>query len=97
MRFKQAVLIEKTVNCIPEPDSKIIILETPFISYPEIQSSENFQVYFNSVLRSKHVLRTRIKIMPYQQSFETNVGLQSLVANFVGGNRQFAFLELSLF
>ena len=35
--------------------------------------------------------------MPYQQSFETNVGLQSLVANFVGGNRQFAFLELSLF
>ena len=85
------------MNSIPEPDSKIIILETPFISYPEIQLNENFQVYFNSVLRSKHVQRTRIKMIPYQQSFETNVGLQSLVANFVGGNRQFAFLELSLF
>ena len=90
-------MIEKTVTSIPEPDSKIIILEKPFISYPEIQLNENFQVYFNSALRSKHVQRTRIKMIPYQQSFETNVGLQSLVANFVGGNRQFAFLELSLF
>ena len=69
----------------------------PFISYPEIQLNENFEVYFNSVLRSKHVLRTRIKMIAYQQSFETNVRLQSLVANFVGGSRQFAFLELSLF
>ena len=33
---------------------------------------------------------------PYPQSFETNIGLQSLVVNFVGANRQFAFLELSL-
>ena len=33
---------------------------------------------------------------PYQQSFEINVRLQSLVVNFVGGNRQFVFLESSL-
>ena len=32
---------------------------------------------------------------PYQQSFEINVGLQSLVVDFVGANRQFAYLELS--
>ena len=30
------------------------------------------------------------------QSFDINVGLQSLVVNFVGANRQFTFLELSL-
>ena len=34
--------------------------------------------------------------MPYMQSFDINVGLQSLVVNFVGANRQFTFLELSL-
>ena len=34
--------------------------------------------------------------MPYLQSFEINVGSQSLVVNFVGANRQFTFLELSL-
>ena len=33
---------------------------------------------------------------PYQQSFEINVGSQSLVVNFVGANRQFVFLELLL-
>ena len=37
-----------------------------------------------------------MKMTPYPQSFETNIGLQSLVVNFVGANRQFAFLELSL-
>ena len=74
----------------------MIIFETPFISYPQIQFNENFGVYFYSVLRSKKALRTEIKMNPYQQSFENNVGLQSLVVNFVGANRQFAFLELSL-
>ena len=33
---------------------------------------------------------------PYQQWFEINVGSQSLVVNFVGTERQFAFLEFSL-
>ena len=33
---------------------------------------------------------------PYQQSFEINVGSQSLVVNFVGANRQFAFLKSSI-
>ena len=32
---------------------------------------------------------------PYQQSFEINIRLQSLVVNFFGDYRQFAFLELS--
>ena len=33
---------------------------------------------------------------PYQQSFEINTGTQSINVNFVGANRQFAFLEVSL-
>ena len=53
-------------------------------------------MYFNSVLRSKKALRTGIKMTPYQQPFEINVGSQSLVVNFVGANRQFEFPELSL-
>ena len=50
----------------------------PFISSPEIQLNEKFEVYFNSALRSKNVLRTGIKITPYQKSFEINVGSQKL-------------------
>ena len=33
---------------------------------------------------------------PYQQSFEINVGTQSINVNFFGANRQFAFLEVLL-
>ena len=33
---------------------------------------------------------------PYPQSFGINIGSQSLVVNFVGANRQFAFLKLSI-
>ena len=37
-----------------------------------------------------------MKMTPYQQSFAINVGQQSFAVNFVGANRQFVFLELSL-
>ena len=51
---------------------------------------------FQLSLNVKKPLRTGIKMTPYQQSFEINIGLQSFVVNFVGANRQFAFLEISL-
>ena len=57
---------------------------------------ENFEVYFNSFLRSKKALREGMKMTPYPKSFEINIGSQSLVVNFVVAHRQFAFLELSL-
>ena len=78
------------VNPIPEPDAKIIIYEAPFISYPQIKLNENFEVYFNAALR------TVKQMITYQQSFEINVGMQSINVGFIGANRQFAFLEISL-
>ena len=77
----------KKVNPVAEPDAKIIKFERPFISCPEIKLNENFEVYFNTVLRSKKVLRKGIKMTHYQQPFDFNVGLQSLVLNFVGDKR----------
>ena len=61
----------------------------PFISYPEIS-------IFQPNHKIKKALRTGIKMTPYQQSFEINLGSQSLLVNFVGANKKFAFLELSL-
>ena len=42
------------------------------------------------------VLRTGVKFSPYQQSFEVNIGTQSINVNFQGANRQFAWIEISL-
>ena len=42
------------VNSVPQPDVKIIIYEVPFISYPQLKLNENFEVFFDSTLRSKN-------------------------------------------
>ena len=42
------------------------------------------------------VLRTGVQFSPYQQSFEVNIGTQSINVNFQGANRQFAWIEISL-
>ena len=84
------------INPIAEPDAKIIICKASFISYPQIKLNENFEVYFNSILRSKKALRTGMQMTPYQHSSEINVGTQSINVGFISANRQFAFLEVLL-
>ena len=37
-----------------------------------------------------------MQFSPYQQTFEVNVGTQSINVNFQGPNRQFVWLEISL-
>ena len=68
----------------------------PYVSYQQITMDENFQVYFNAILRSKKELRTGVQFSPYQQSFEVNIGTQTINVNFQGTNKQFAWLEISL-
>ena len=85
----------KITTAIPKPNAEIYFHGTPYISYPQIKLDENFEVYFNSSLRSKIFLKTVIQMTPYEWSFEINTGTQSVNVNFIGSNRQFSFLEIS--
>ena len=78
------------------PDAQIIYHDMPFISYQQITMDKNFQVYFNAILCSKKALRTGVQFSRHQRSFEVNIGTQTININFQGGNRQFAWLEISL-
>ena len=78
------------------PDAEIIFHDTPYISYQQITLDDNFQSYLNATFCVKKAIRTRVQFCPYQQSFETNVGRQSINVCFIGTNRQFASLEISL-
>ena len=62
----------------------------------QITLNENFQFYFNATLCSKMTLQTGVQFSPYQQSFQVNVGTQTLNVNFQGANRQFTWIEISL-
>ena len=63
-------------------DTQIIFHDTPYISYPQITLDDNFLAYLNAILRSRSALRTGLILSPYQESFEINVGTQSLKVNF---------------
>ena len=86
----------KLENIPNEPDAQSIFHDTLYISYPQITLDDNFLAYFNSTLRSRSALRTVTILSPYQQSFEINVGTQSLKINFRGLNKQIELLEISL-
>ena len=89
--------VDAKVTAIPRrPDAQILYHDTLCISYQQITLDENFQVYFNAALCSKMALRTGVQFSPYQQSFEVNVGTQTVNVNFQGANRQFAWIEISL-
>ena len=77
-------------------DAEIIFHDTPYISYQQITLDDNFQSYLNANLCAKKAIRTALQFSPYQQSFEINVGTQSINVGFIGVNRQFAWLEISL-
>ena len=85
------------VTAIPRvSDAQILYHDIPYISYQQKTLDEKFQVSSNATLRSKMALRAGVQFSPYQQSFEVNVGTQTVSVNFQGANRQFAWVEISL-
>ena len=75
---------------------KFCIMTQPTFITNKYQSLDgNYQTYFSTTLRSKMALRTGVQFSPHRQSFEVNVGTQSVNVNFQGVNRRFAWIEIS--
>ena len=53
-------------------------------------------MYLESTLTANSFLRTGIQKPSYQKSFEINVGSQSRVVDFMGANKQFSSIWISL-
>ena len=79
-----------------QPDADIFFHGTPYMQYEQIKLNDTFNKYVTKALQSKRVLRTGIKPTPFQKTFEINTGIQSLIVEFKGANRQFSFIETSL-
>ena len=76
------------------PDAKIIFTKAPFIQYEQILLDKNFRQYVETLKVSKKILRMGAQKTPIRKTYEANVGQDSL--DFLGANRQFAWIELSL-
>ena len=81
---------------IPSPDVKIIFTKAPFIQYEQRLLDKNFRQYLETIVVSKKILRMGTQKTPIQKTYEINVGLDSLNIDFLGSNRQFDWIELSL-
>ena len=77
-------------------DAKIIIKLTPYLLYYQFQLEDTFRTNLESAMISEQVLRTGIKLTPYQKSYELVIGARSKTFTFTNVFKQFAFLEFSL-
>ena len=88
---------KKVTNIPDRPDALINIYDKPYISYQEINLTQGADIYFNGILRSGTALRQGVLPSPYQQLFEINTGTQGFICTFKGVQRQFDWLEISIF
>ena len=80
---------------IPMPDAKIIFTKAPFIQYVQILLDKNFRQYLEITMISKKILRMGAQKTP-DKKHEINVDQDSLDIDFLGTNRQFDWIELSV-
>ena len=97
-RGKLANLAGGAAAALPtgQPDAHIFFHGTPYIRYEQIKLNDTFNKYVTKALRSKRVLRTGIKPIPFQKTFEVNTGIQSYIVELKRANKQLSFIEISL-
>ena len=79
-----------------DPDTKIIFTKALFIQYEQLLLDNNFRQYLETIMVSIKILRMKTQKSPIQKTYKINVGVDAIEIDFLGSNRQFDWLELSL-
>ena len=79
-----------------EFDAKITLDSTPYLLYHQFDLEDTYRAYFDGSMVSAQILRTGLKLFPYQKSYELIAGAQSKTFTFTNAFKQFEFLEFSL-
>ena len=80
---------------IPEVDAEIIFTRTPLVQYEQILLDKNFRQHLETMV-SKKILRMGAQKIPIQETCEIQKGLDPLNVEFLGANRQFNWIEISI-
>ena len=81
---------------IPEADAEIIFTRAPFIQYEQILIDKNFRQHLETIMVSKKILRMGAQKAPIQKTYEIQKDSDSLNVEFLGSNRQFDWIEISI-
>ena len=83
-------------SAVPSPDAKIIFTKATFIQYEQILQDKNFRQYLETIMVSKKILRIGAQKIPIEKTYEINTGTDTINVDFLGANRQFDWLDLSI-
>ena len=96
MYIKKLFETNKKVKNIGVPGAQIVLMTAPYLQYKQIVLVKNFRQYLESVSFSAKVLRMGVQKTPYLKTYELQTGTQDFSVDFIGANRQFDWIEISL-
>ena len=88
--------VRASTATIDEADAEIIFTRAPFIQYEQILLDKNFRQHLETIMVSKKVLRMGAQKTPIQKTCEIQKGSDSLNVEFLGSDRQFDWIEISI-
>ena len=81
---------------IPEVDAAINFTRAPFVQYEQILLDKNFRQHLETIMVSKKILKMGAQKTPIQKTYEIQKGSDSRNVEFLGANRQFDWIEISI-
>ena len=94
--FESREVHPTTVKTIPDADAEITFTRAPLVQYEQILLDENFRQHLETIMVSKKIIRMSAQKAPIQKTYEIKKGSDSLNIEFLGANRQFDGIEISI-
>ena len=94
--FESRKVLASSTTSAPAPDAEIIFTRAPFIQYEQILLDKNLRQHLENIMVSKKIIRMGAQKTPIQKTYEIKTGSDSLNVEFLGANRQFDWLEISI-
>ena len=94
--FESRKVLASTTTAAQEPDVAILLTRVPFIQYEQILLDKNFRQHLETIMVSKKIIRMGAQKTLIQKTYEIKTGSDSLNVEFLGANRQFDWIEISI-
>ena len=94
--FESKKFLASTVKSSPDADAEILFTKAPFVQYEQILLDKNFRQHLETIMVSKKIIRMGAQKTPIQKTYEIKQGSDSLNVEFLGANRQFDWIEISI-
>ena len=94
--FESRKVLSSSTTSAPAQDAEILFTRAPFIQYEQILLDKNFRQHLETIMVSKKIIRMGAQKTPIQKNYEIKEGSDSLNVEFLGVNKQFDWLEISI-